>query len=197
MRKNDLPADPLQLFKTWMDEALSREVPEPNAMAVSTVGKDKKPSVRTVLLKELNSDGLVFYTNYNSRKSKEIEESPEVGILFFWPSLERQVRIEGTAQKTKKKESDEYFKGRPRNSQIAAWASPQSDVISSREALEERYNEFERKFVKKRISRPPYWGGYRIKPFFFEFWQGRPGRMNDRIIYRKEKRKWIKDRLAP
>lgn len=197
INKKDLPDDPVVLIKKWMDEALLKDLPEPNAMAISTVNRKNRTSLRTVLLKELNSEGLVFYTNYNSRKAKDIEGNPFISALLFWPLLERQVRIEGFATKTKTEESDEYFAGRPRASQIGAWASPQSEPVESRDKLEEKYLEVENRYRGKNIPRPPHWGGYRIKPDYLEFWQGRPGRMNDRIIYFRETNKWRKKRLAP
>lgn len=197
INKKDLPDDPVGLTRQWMDEALKKDLPEPNAMAISTVNNEKRTSIRTVLLKELNSGGLVFYTNYNSRKAKDLEENPFISALLFWPDLERQLRIEGFAEKTKPEESDEYFSGRPRASQIGAWASPQSEIIKSREELEKHYLQIEEKYQGKDIPRPPHWGGYRIKPAYFEFWQGRPGRMNDRIVYIRESQRWRKERLAP
>jgi len=193
----DLPEDPISLFKIWMDEALNEDVPEPNAMSVSTVSNKRKPSSRTVLLKEFNSEGLVFYTNYNSRKAKEISENPYVSALIFWPELERQVRIEGHAAKISGKESDEYFASRPRASQIGAWASPQSEEIESRKELEKRFSDTEKKYEGKEIPRPFHWGGYRIVPSSFEFWQGSIARLNDRIVYCNEKGSWLMKRLAP
>jgi pyridoxamine 5'-phosphate oxidase len=197
INKKVLPDDPIALARQWMDEALQKDLPEPNAMAISTVNNKKRTSIRTVLLKELNSSGLVFYTNYNSRKAKDLEENSFISALLFWPDLERQVRIEGFAEKTKPEESDEYFAGRFRASQIGAWASPQSEIVKSRDELEKEYFRIEKKYQGKDIPRPPHWGGYRIKPAYFEFWQGRPGRMNDRIVYIRESQRWRKERLAP
>jgi pyridoxamine 5'-phosphate oxidase len=195
--KSMLPEDPITLLKIWMEEAVSGDLPDPNAMAISTVGRDNFPSTRTVLVKEMNTDGLVFYTNYHSRKGKDLEINPFVSALFFWAVLERQVRIEGRVEKISGAESDRYFSTRPRVSQIGAWASPQSEPLESREALEIRFKEIERKFEGKSIPRPSNWGGYRIIPAYFEFWQGRPGRLNDRIAYVTAGKHWEKERLAP
>ncbi|MFW5644855.1 MAG: pyridoxamine 5'-phosphate oxidase [Bacteroidota bacterium] len=195
--KKNLPDDPIALMKLWMNEALENDLFEPNAMAIATVNDNRRTSLRIVLLKDFNSEGLVFYTNYNSRKAKDLEDNPFISALFFWPVFERQIRVEGFVEKTKTEESDTYFSGRPRASQIGAWASPQSEKIDSRDELDQKYLEIEQKYQGKPIPRPPYWGGYRIKPAYFEFWQGRPGRMNDRIIFMKEGKRWRKERLAP
>ncbi|MFW5820138.1 MAG: pyridoxamine 5'-phosphate oxidase [Bacteroidota bacterium] len=197
LNMKDLPEDPLSLFKVWMDDALKKDLPEPNAMSVSTVNSNGKPSSRTVLLKEFNSEGLVFYTNYNSRKAKEISENPDVSVLIFWPELERQVRIEGHAAKISEKDSDEYFASRPRASQIGAWASPQSETIESRKELEKRFSDTEKKYEGKEVPRPSHWGGFRIIPSSFEFWQGSIARLNDRIVYFTENGSWLMKRLAP
>jgi pyridoxamine 5'-phosphate oxidase len=192
-----LPDHPVLLLEKWMEEAISHEITDPNAMIISTVSKGSRPSSRTVLLKDIDRSGLIFYTHYNSRKGKELSENPFLSAVFLWAELERQVRIEGKVEKLDSKTSDSYFATRPRESQIAAWASPQSEPVSGREELEQKFLEFEEKFRNKTVPRPDDWGGYRIIPDYFEFWQGRSGRLNDRLIFRLEKEKWTQHWLAP
>lgn len=192
-----LPELPYPLFTQWLQEALKEEKYDPTAMVLSTAGKDNIPSSRIVLLKESNEKGLVFFTNYLSHKGNDIEQNPHVSLLFFWPTLERQVRIEGIAEKTTVIESDTYFASRPAESQIAVWASQQSTRIPDRNILEERFYEFSEKFNERKVPRPPYWGGYRVIPYRFEFWQGRENRLHDRIEYQRSHHKWIRERLAP
>lgn len=195
----DVYPDPLSQFRKWFDEALSCGLPEPNAMHLSTVGKNLRPSSRIVLLKELDPTGFVFYTNYNSRKGEELANHPYASLTFFWVDLERQVRVEGKVEKVGDQESDAYFAIRPRGSQLGAWVSDQSEKITSREELVKKQVEFEQKFDGREVPRPPYWGGYRIIPDRIEFWQGRPSRLHDRILYEKDatSAQWTISRLSP
>ena len=198
LNENDTDQDAIRQFEKWWNQARESNIDEVNAMTLSTVGKNNKPSSRIVLLKGFNENGFVFYTNYESHKSVDIRSNPNVSLVFFWKELERQVRIEGTAGRVSDEESDAYFNSRPEHSKIGAWASPQSNVIASREALEKNEAAFILKFEGKTITRPPHWGGYIIKPVCIELWQGRPGRLHDRICYSLvEENVWKKERLAP
>ena len=190
-------ADPVKQFSAWFHEAIKAEVNEPNAMTISTVDGQNRPSSRVVLLRNYDEKGFVYYTNYNSRKAKDIEKNNAAALLFFWPELERQVRIEGKLVKQSGEESDKYFNSRPRESRIGAWASPQSEIISDRKALEDELAIIEKKFEGKEIPRPEWWGGYVLVPDRFEFWQGRPGRLHDRICYLRKENHWKIARLAP
>lgn len=193
-----LPDDPFHLLQQWIEEAIAAKIPEPNAMVLSTSSKENKPSSRTVLLKGLDNRGLLFFTNYHSRKGEELNTNPHAGILFLWPELERQIRIEGKAETLGEAASDAYFAERPRLSQIGAWASPQSEEVAGREILENNFHFYEQKFQGQDVPRPPHWGGYRIVPDYFEFWQGRASRMHDRIVYKPTKNGlWKKYRIAP
>ncbi|AWH75057.1 pyridoxamine 5'-phosphate oxidase [Dokdonia sp. Dokd-P16] len=189
--------DPMDQFKTWFKEVEDAGgVAEPNAMTVATLGTDGFPKSRIVLLKELDTDGFVFYTNYTSEKGESIAHHDKVGISFFWPNLERQVIIKGDIEKVSTERSDTYFNARPKDSQLGAWVSDQSSVIAGREVLEDKMKELKDTYEGKDIPRPAHWGGYIVKPVSIEFWQGRPSRLHDRIRYRLENDQWIKERLA-
>lgn len=193
-----LPDEPIPLMQEWLKKVIDLQLPEPNAMILSTVSSSGRPSSRTVLLKGLDERGLVFYTNYKSRKGKEISRNPYASILFLWLEMERQIRVEGKIEKLKPEESDRYFSERPRPSQLGAWASNQSSEISGREILVNEYSFLEQKYMGKRIPRPDYWGGYRLLPDYFEFWQGRESRLHDRVCYTYDgKGSWQKSRLSP
>ena len=190
--------DPIVQFQQWYDEAIVVHPIHPDAMVLATSTSDGKPSVRTVLLKNADTRGFVFFTNYHSRKGKELAHNPNVELCFYWHSLERQVRIEGIVEKVSAGESDEYFRTRPRESQLGAHVSPQSDVVASREELERKMTALEKQFAGKEIPRPQHWGGYRVTPSRIEFWQGRQARLHDRILYsRTSDGSWKIQRLAP
>jgi pyridoxamine 5'-phosphate oxidase len=189
--------NPILQFKVWLDEALDARVNEPTAMGLSTVNAEGKPSSRVVLLKEFNDQGFAFFTNRESRKGTDLFENSYACLLFFWPELERQVRVEGVVTQLGNEESDAYFLSRPRGSQIGAWASPQSQEIPSRDFLDAKTRELELHHQNKPITRPPYWGGYRLMPSYLEFWQGRPNRLHDRLIYSLDRDAWRLTRLAP
>jgi pyridoxamine 5'-phosphate oxidase len=195
LTENETHADPMLQFKAWLNEAIQSNCDEPNAFTLSTVKKGQ-PRSRIVLLKELSTDGFIFYTNYESDKSLEILDTPKVAMNFLWLPLERQIRIEGEVSKVSDEISDHYFSSRPKQSQISAIASPQSKKIASREVLEKFFKEVQEK-LGNQIERPSYWGGYLVKPTYFEFWQGRENRLHDRISYEKKSQDWIKFRLAP
>ena len=192
----DYLSDPMLMFKRWYQGAHEHNCASPHAMSISTVDANCQPSSRTVYMKELMEEGIVFYTNYNSKKGKDLEINPKIAALFFWDCTEQQVRIEGEVEKVPEELSDDYFASRPRISQIGAWASEQSSEIENREALEERVAFFEKKFPNV-VPRPPHWGGYLIKPHYFEFWQGRLGRLHDRICYTKTGNDWSIKRISP
>ncbi|MPR36370.1 pyridoxamine 5'-phosphate oxidase [Salmonirosea aquatica] len=190
--------NPLLQFRNWFDTALEAGLSEPNTMHLSTLGENSRPSGRIVLLKELDEQGFVFYTNYHSRKGRDLALHPFASLTFFWVDLERQVRIEGSVEKVSAKESDEYFAIRPRGSQIGAWVSHQSENLPSREILEEQQAEYEKQFADQTVPRPPHWGGYRLVPDRMEFWQGRPSRLHDRIAYMRDSTgSWTIGRLSP
>jgi pyridoxamine 5'-phosphate oxidase len=189
--------DPFPLFEKWMEEAIEGKVNEPTAMMLSTVSEDHKPSSRIVLLKLFSREGFHFFTNYNSRKGNEIKANSHVALLFFWPELEREVRIEGVATYSSSDISDQYFKERPFESQISAIISPQSQPVESREALEKLWKEKELSSIGEILERPAGWGGYFVQPERIEFWQGRPNRLHDRILFEKWDGKWELTRLAP
>jgi len=195
--EKDVDADPILQFGKWWDEALRSDIDEANAMVLSTATADGIPSARIVLLKEYNEQGFVFFTNYKSRKGVELAENPQACLVFFWKELERQVRICGVAEKISASASDAYFSSRPHDSQLGAWASEQSSVIADRAVIEERSIEYQGQFGDN-IPRPDWWGGYLVKPETIEFWQGRPGRLHDRILYSLQAGGgWKIERLAP
>ncbi|HUR88907.1 MAG TPA: pyridoxamine 5'-phosphate oxidase [Ramlibacter sp.] len=189
-------ADPLKQFDQWMSEAIAGEVPEPNAMTLATVGSDMRPSTRPVLIKGYDAHGIVWYTNYESRKGIELAGNPYAALQFHWVELERVVRIEGRVEKTSAEESDAYFATRPLDSRIGAWASPQSQVIASRASLVAAAAKFSAQFLLN-PPRPPHWGGYRLVPDEWQFWQGRKSRLHDRLHYRLVNGAWVRERLAP
>jgi len=197
LNESEVSSDPIAQFEFWLNEAIDSQLPEPNAMTLATSTFEGKPSARVVLLKQFNAEGFSFFTNYDSRKGKNLLQNPYATLVFFWPELERQVRIEGKVAKTSDSESDKYFRTRPEKSKIGAWASPQSNVIPSRRYLENLMSDFDEEFHNKSIARPKNWGGYILKPTLFEFWQGRPNRLHDRIQYSFINEKWVIERLAP
>jgi pyridoxamine 5'-phosphate oxidase len=197
LNETDVDPDPLRHFGQWLEEAIRAELPEPTAMTLATVGDDGRPAARIVLLKGVDH-GLLFYTNYESRKGRELEQHPDAALLFHWIELERQVRIEGSVQRLTPHESDAYYVTRPRASRIGAWASPQSKVIESRAWLEQAVSEQTARLgAAESIPRPPFWGGYRVVPTTIEFWQGRSSRLHDRLRYTRSDKFWRIERLAP
>ncbi len=189
-------ADPLAQFELWLQQALSGELPEPNAMTLATVGADGRPSTRVVLIKGCDARGIVWYTNYDSRKGHELAAQPQAALQFHWVELERVVRIEGRVEKVDAAESDAYFASRPLDSRIGAWASPQSEVIASRSVLVTNAATYGAQYLLN-PPRPPHWGGYRLVPDRWEFWQGRRSRLHDRLRYQLQEQRWIRERLAP
>jgi pyridoxamine 5'-phosphate oxidase len=190
--------NPIVQFSQWFNEAISSKVLEPNAMNVATINEQGRPTSRIMLLKGIEGSKLQFFTNYQSKKGRELENNPAVALTFFWPELERQVRIEGIAQRVEITTSETYFQSRPRGSQIGAWSSPQSTIIKTREILEERVKQMEKRFENLEVlPKPNQWGGFEVEPFLFEFWQGRPSRLHDRIEYTFVDSKWDIHRLAP
>ena len=189
-------AQPLQQFQQWLDEAISAQVPEPNAMTLATVGSDLRPSTRVVLIKECDARGIVWYTNYASRKGRELAGNPYAALQFHWVELERVVRIEGVVERVSEAESDAYFDSRPLDSRIGAWASPQSQVISGRGVLGANAAKYGAQFLLN-PPRPPHWGGFLLRPQSWEFWQGRKSRLHDRLHYRQSGDAWVRERLAP
>lgn len=194
----DAADNPIEQFKIWFEQAMAAELVEPNAMALATATANGFPSARMVLLKAFDDRGFTFFTNYESNKGKQLAANPQAALAFWWAELERSVRIEGRVEKVSEAESDEYFQNRPRASQLGAWTSEQSEIIASRELLEERLERFREEYADGRIPRPPHWGGYCVIPSAIEFWQGRPNRLHDRLRYRRqEDGSWLRERLSP
>ena len=198
LHETEIERDPIRQFQLWFDEAIAAKLPMPDAMSLATVTPDGRPTARMVLLKQVDADGFVFFTNYNSNKAKQLEINPYAALMFYWSQFERQVRVEGKVSKTAAEESAAYFATRPRESQIGAWASPQSEVISAREVLEERAHELAEQYCDRDIDCPAHWGGFRLVPDRIEFWKGRVGRLHDRILYELQPdESWTIKRLAP
>ncbi|HEY0729348.1 MAG TPA: pyridoxamine 5'-phosphate oxidase [Pyrinomonadaceae bacterium] len=196
--ENRIERDPIKQFQVWFDDAITAKLPMPDAMSLATVTPDGRPTARMVLLKQVDAEGFVFFTNYQSSKARQLEINPYAALVFYWPQLERQVRVEGKTAKTTAEESAAYFKTRPRESQLGAWASPQSEVISAREILEQRAHELAEQYCDREIDCPAHWGGFRLKPDRIEFWKGRVGRLHDRILYELQPDEtWTIKRLAP
>ncbi len=192
-----IDSNPFEQFSKWMEEAIKANVIDPSAMILATADKNANPSVRVVLLKGIDDDGFIFYTNYDSKKGRELIENPNASLLFFWKEFERQIRIYGKVEKVNAKQSEEYFHSRPYDSQLAAWVSDQSNIVPDRGYLEKRFVDMKIKYEGKEVPLPPFWGGFKLIPDEFEFWQGRENRLHDRISYLKEKDKWKTVRLAP
>lgn len=198
LSEDKVAKDPIEQFHQWFSAAKEAALSEPTAMTLATSSKSGIPSTRIVLLKGVEKGNFLFFTNYHSSKGKELEENPFASLNFFWPSLERQINIKGTVERLDEKLSTEYFQSRPKESQIGAWSSPQSLVISGRDILEKRKAELEKKFASvETLPKPKQWGGYAVKPYYIEFWQGRPGRLHDRIVYILKDHQWTINRLAP
>lgn len=190
-------SNPFNQFTEWFDIAVDKIEHDPNAMILGTVGEDGQPSTRTILLKGFDEEGFIFYTNYESRKGKHLNENRKASLTFYWPDLMRQIHIEGSVSKVSNELSDSYFRTRPDGSKLSAWVSQQSSVVESRDVLENRLKSLEKKYSGSEIPRPPYWGGYRVVPHRVEFWQGRLNRLHDRICYQLDGEKWIIERLSP
>lgn len=195
--ENLIDRDPIRQFQNWLDDAIAAKVPLAEAMTLATATPDGRPSARMVLLKQVDHEGFVFFTNYRSAKAIQLDANPYAALVFYWSQFERQVRVEGSVVRTSVEESRDYFQSRPRESQIGAWASAQSEVISGREVLEQQAKELEGLYCDREIDCPEYWGGYRVKPDRIEFWKGRVGRLHDRILYQREAGGWSIARLAP
>jgi pyridoxamine 5'-phosphate oxidase len=197
LNETDVDPNPFQQFQRWFDQAVSAELPEPNAMTLATATKDGVPAARIVLLKAVDDRGLTFFTNYNSNKGKELETNPQAALVFLWTELERQVRIVGTVEKVSAEESDSYFFSRPHNSRLGAWASEQSEIIPDRDVLEQKLAALKVEYENREVPRPPHWGGFRVIPREIEFWQGRSSRLHDRLLYRRDGESWTIERMSP
>jgi len=198
LNENEIDPDPIKQFQLWLNDAIEAQIPLAEAMTLATATPDGKPSARMVLLKQVDQDGFVFFTNYRSSKARQLDANPYAALVFYWNQLERQVRVEGSVTKVSEQESRDYFQTRPRESQIGAWASDQSEVITSRDVLERRAQELEALYCDREVDCPEHWGGYRVVPERIEFWKGRVGRLHDRIVYQRESaRAWTINRLAP
>ncbi|MDX2212180.1 MAG: pyridoxamine 5'-phosphate oxidase [Oculatellaceae cyanobacterium bins.114] len=197
LHETEVDPDPFKQFQTWFEQAIAAQLPEPNAMTLATATPDGIPSARVVLLKGFDPRGFVFYTNYHSRKGQELAHNSKAALVFWWAELERQVRIQGDVQPVSAEESDTYFHSRPIGSQLGAWASEQSQVVGDRTVLEQRLQELQEQYQNQEIPRPPHWGGYRVNPYSIEFWQGRPSRLHDRLLYKRGDRQWDIARLSP
>ena len=195
--ESSAPTEPWELFSSWFEIARETKILEPNAMILSTVMQDGQPTSRVVLLKDFDQNGLVFFTNYLSQKGEQLAHNPRASILFWWEPLQRQIRVEGEVVKIDEEDSDAYFQSRPYGSRLGAWISEQSQTIVDRIALEKRQIEFEKKFEDGNVPRPDHWGGYRLAPNKFEFWQGRSNRLHDRLLYQMKQDSWTRVRLAP
>ena len=189
--------DPIKQYERWFEEAVESEILDPYAACLSTVDFEGKPSSRILYIRDFSNNGFIFYTNFNSKKGNDLNKNKYGSLNVFWPDLERQIRIQGEIEKVNNSISDKYFNARPRSSQIGAWASNQSENLHNRAELEAKIEFFKEKFKNIEVPRPPHWGGYCLVPFLMEFWQGRPSRLHDRIVYNKESNKWIKSRLSP
>lgn len=197
LREEDMDADPVHQFRRWFQEALDSQLVDPTAMVLATTGKEGQASVRVVLLKGFDERGLVFFTDHRSRKGRDLSENPRASALFYWPPLNRQVVVRGMASQISREESETYFQTRPYRSQLAAWASQQSAPLGSREDLERQVARMEQTYAEGAVPLPPHWGGYRISPAEFEFWQGRPDRLHDRFLYTRGEQSWRLQRLSP
>lgn len=192
-----MAADPMEMFARWLEEAIAAGIDEPNAMTLATATPEGKPSARVVLLKEMTRNGFTFFTNYRSRKGEELRLNPYAALVFDWHEMARQVRIEGAVEQLPPDESDAYYLSRPENARIGAWTSPQSRVVADRGELDALQREVEQRFAQEPLPRPDHWGGYLVRPERIEFWQGRPNRMHDRLVYEKNEEEWSLQRLAP
>ena len=198
LSESDMDADPIRQFAAWFQQALAANLPDPNAMTLATATPDGQPSARIVLLKAFDATGFTFFTNYEGRKARELTANARAALLFFWPELQRQVRIEGIVERVSEAESDDYFRSRPLGSRLGAWASAQSEVIASRDVLEDRVREAAQRFPDGEVPRPPFWGGFRVRPLSIEFWQSRPDRLHDRLRYQRVPPEgWRIERLSP
>ena len=197
LQEHEMAADPMEMFARWLEEAIAGGIDEPNAMTLATATMDGKPSARVVLLKEMTAHGFAFFTNYLSRKGRELLANPQAALVFDWHPMARQVRIEGGVELLSSEESDAYYLSRPENARIGAWSSPQSRIVKDRATLDALQREVERRFAQEPLPRPVHWGGYLVRPERIEFWQGRPDRMHDRLVYIKTEEGWSLNRLAP